>query len=49
MATKATGSARSLNSIREGQLRFTQANLRRALERTLKCLQTDYVDLYQLH
>jgi aryl-alcohol dehydrogenase-like predicted oxidoreductase len=49
MATKATGPARSLNWIREGQLNFTPANLRRALEGSLKRLQTDYVDLYQLH
>lgn len=49
LATKAAGPARSLNWIREGQLNFTQANLRRALDGSLQRLQTDYFDLYQLH
>ena len=49
LATKATGPGRTMNWIREGQLNFTQANLQRALEGSLKRLQTDYVDLYQLH
>jgi aryl-alcohol dehydrogenase-like predicted oxidoreductase len=49
LATKATGPARSLSWIREGQLNFSRTNLRRALEGSLRRLRTDYVDLYQLH
>lgn len=49
LATKATGPGRSLPWIREGRLNFTRENLRQALDGSLKRLQTDYVDLYQLH
>jgi aryl-alcohol dehydrogenase-like predicted oxidoreductase len=49
LATKATGPGRSLKWIREGQLDFTRAQLQRALDGSLQRLQTDYVDLYQLH
>ncbi len=49
LATKATGPGRPLSWIRDGELNFTPANLGRALEGSLKRLQTDYVDLYQLH
>ena len=49
VATKATGPGRTLTWIREGQLHFSQANLHNALAGSLQRLQTDYVDLYQLH
>ncbi|MGE5493379.1 MAG: aldo/keto reductase [Actinomycetota bacterium] len=49
LATKATGPGRRMVWIRDGEQAFTQANLQRALDGSLSRLQTDYVDLYQLH
>jgi aryl-alcohol dehydrogenase-like predicted oxidoreductase len=49
LATKATGPGRSFDWIRNGQLHFTRSNLQQALHGSLQRLQTDYVDLYQLH
>ena len=49
LATKAAGPRRSLNWIRNGPKAFDEENFRAAVEGSLKRLQTDYIDLYQLH
>jgi aryl-alcohol dehydrogenase-like predicted oxidoreductase len=49
LATKAAGPSRGMTWIRNGQSDFDAANLRAAVDNSLKRLQTDYIDLYQLH
>ncbi|HTH96427.1 MAG TPA: NADP(H)-dependent aldo-keto reductase [Stellaceae bacterium] len=49
IATKVTGPARQFDHLRGGATDLTRANIRQAIEDSLKRLQTDYVDLYQLH
>jgi aryl-alcohol dehydrogenase-like predicted oxidoreductase len=49
LATKAAGPNPNQTWIRGGRQDLDAANLRAALDASLKRLQTDYVDLYQLH
>ena len=47
LASKVAGPG--LSWIRNGGLNFSEQNIKKALEDSLKRLQTDYIDLYQLH
>ncbi len=49
LATKVAGPARRLGWIRGGPRALDEKNIRQAIDGSLKRLQTDYVDLYQLH
>ncbi|MYM38499.1 aldo/keto reductase [Duganella qianjiadongensis] len=49
LATKAAGPNKQLTWVRGGKQNFDAANLRAAVETSLQRLQTDHIDLYQLH
>lgn len=49
IATKITGSGRPFKWLRGGNLKVSQNNIKQAVDDSLKRLQTDYIDLYQIH
>ncbi|WP_304639096.1 NADP(H)-dependent aldo-keto reductase [Pseudomonas sp.] len=49
LATKVAGPSRDMKHIRNGRTRFTRDHITSALDASLKRLNTDYIDLYQLH
>ena len=49
LASKVAGPSRDMHHIRDGATRFTRQHITAALEGSLKRLQTEHIDLYQLH
>jgi len=49
IATKIAGPGNGIKHIRDGQPKFNREQIRTALDDSLRRLQTDWIDLYQLH
>ena len=49
LATKIAGPGNGISHIRNGRPRFNREHIRTALDDSLRRLQTDWIDLYQLH
>lgn len=49
LATKVSGPARNMSWIRNGSLNLTVKDIVQACEDSLRRLQTDFIDLYQIH
>ena len=49
LATKVVGPSEAFDYVRDGSPRLDRKNIEAAIDASLKRLQTDYVDLYQLH
>lgn len=49
IATKIAGPSRRLNWIRDGSCQINRSNIEQAVDGSLRRLQTDYIDLYQIH
>ncbi len=49
IASKIAGPSQGGSHIRDGKTRFTAAEISSAIDGSLKRLQSDYIDLYQLH